>query len=86
MDLNWKSGNGIHRVILATDGDFNVGVTGEGDLVRMVQEKAQSGISLTMLGFGVGNYKDSTLEKLADKGHGNYAYIDTFQEAKRVFV
>ncbi len=78
--------NGINRVILATDGDFNVGVTNEGDLVRMVQEKATSGISLTVLGFGVGNYKDSTLEKLADKGHGNYAYIDTFSEAKRVLV
>jgi Ca-activated chloride channel family protein len=77
---------GINRVILATDGDFNVGVTNEGDLIRLIQEKASSGVSLTVLGFGVGNYKDSTLEKLADKGHGNYAYIDTFQEAKRVLV
>jgi len=78
--------DGVNRVILATDGDFNVGVTSEGALVRMVQEKAGSGISLTVLGFGIGNYKDSTLEKLADKGHGNYAYIDSFQEAKRVLV
>jgi len=78
--------DGVNRVILATDGDFNVGVTSEGDLVRMVQEKAKSGISLTVLGYGIGNYKDSTLEKLADKGNGNYAYIDTFREAKRVLV
>lgn len=78
--------NGINRVILATDGDFNVGVTSEGDLVRMVQQKAASGISLTVLGFGIGNYKDSMLEKLADKGHGNYAYVDNFREAKRVLV
>jgi Ca-activated chloride channel family protein len=78
--------NGVNRVILATDGDFNVGVTNEGDLVRLIQDKASSGVSLTVLGFGIGNYKDSTLEKLADKGHGNYAYIDNFQEAKRVLV
>jgi Ca-activated chloride channel family protein len=77
---------GINRVILATDGDFNVGVTNEGDLVRLVQQKAQSGVFLTVLGYGIGNYKDSTLEKLADKGHGNYAYIDTINEAKRVLV
>jgi Ca-activated chloride channel family protein len=78
--------NGVNRVILATDGDFNVGVTNEGDLVRLIQDKASSRVSLTVLGFGIGNYKDSTLEKLADKGHGNYAYIDNFQEAKRVLV
>ena len=77
---------GINRVILATDGDFNVGITNQGDLVRLIQKQAQSGVFLTVLGFGVGNYKDSTLEKLADKGHDNYAYIDTFNEAKRVLV
>jgi Ca-activated chloride channel family protein len=77
---------GINRVILATDGDFNVGVTNEGDLVRLVQKQAKSGVFLTVLGYGIGNYKDSTLEKLADKGHGNYAYIDSFSEAKRVLV
>jgi Ca-activated chloride channel family protein len=77
---------GINRVILATDGDFNVGVTSPGDLVRLIQQKAESGVSLTVLGFGFGNYKDSTLEKLADKGHGNYAYIDSIHEAKRVLV
>jgi Ca-activated chloride channel family protein len=77
---------GINRVILATDGDFNVGITNESDLVRLVQQQAQSGVFLTVLGFGIGNYKDSTLEKLADKGHGNYAYIDTIAEAKRALV
>jgi Ca-activated chloride channel homolog len=77
---------GINRVILATDGDFNVGVTSEGELVRLIQEKAASGVFLTVLGYGMGNYNDSTLEKLADKGHGNYAYIDTVAEAKRVLV
>jgi Ca-activated chloride channel homolog len=78
--------DGINRVILATDGDFNVGITNEGDLIRLIQKRAESGISLSVLGFGIGNYKDSTMEKLADKGHGNYAYIDTFNEAKKVLV
>jgi Ca-activated chloride channel family protein len=77
---------GINRVVLATDGDFNVGITSEGDLVRLIQQQAKSGVFLTVLGFGTGNYKDSTLEKLADKGHGNYAYVDTINEAKRVLV
>lgn len=77
---------GVNRVILATDGDFNIGVTNQGDLVRMIEEKAKSGVFLTVLGFGMGNYKDSTLEKLANKGNGNYAYIDTFKEARKVFV
>ncbi|HTL68247.1 MAG TPA: VWA domain-containing protein, partial [Lacunisphaera sp.] len=77
---------GVNRVILATDGDFNVGVTSEGDLVRLVQEKAKSGVFLTVLGFGMGNIKDATLELLADKGNGNYAYIDTLAEAKKSLV
>jgi Ca-activated chloride channel homolog len=77
---------GINRVILATDGDFNVGITNQGDLVRLIQRQAQSNVFLTVLGFGIGNYKDSTLEKLADKGHGNYAYIDNFNEAKKVLM
>lgn len=77
---------GINRVILATDGDFNVGVTDQGSLVRLVEEKAESGVFLTVLGFGMGNFKDSTLEKLADKGNGNYAYIDTRSEARKVLV
>ena len=77
---------GVNRVILATDGDFNVGVTNQGDLSRLIEEKAKSGIYLSALGFGMGNYKDSTLEMLARKGHGNYAYIDQLNEAKKVFV
>ncbi|MCH8017350.1 MAG: DUF3520 domain-containing protein, partial [Acidobacteria bacterium] len=77
---------GINRVILATDGDFNVGTTNQGDLTRLIEENAKSGVFLTVLGFGMGNYKDSTLEKLADKGNGNYAYIDNINEARKVLV
>ena len=77
---------GVNRVILATDGDWNVGVTNDGDLVRLVEEKARSGVFLTVLGFGMGNLKDSMLEQLADKGNGNYAYIDTLAEAKKTLV
>ncbi|RPI58076.1 MAG: DUF3520 domain-containing protein, partial [Lysobacterales bacterium] len=76
----------INRVILATDGDFNVGVTNQGDLIRLIEEERKAGVFLTVLGFGMGNYKDSTLEKLADKGNGNYAYIDTISEARKVLV
>jgi Ca-activated chloride channel homolog len=77
---------GVNRVILATDGDFNVGITNRGDLTRLIEEKAKSGIFLSALGFGMGNYKDSTLELLGKKGHGNYSYIDTLNEAKKVLV
>jgi Ca-activated chloride channel homolog len=77
---------GTNRVVLATDGDFNVGVTSEGELVRLIQEKAKSGVFLTALGFGTGNLKDATLEKLADRGNGNYAYIDGPAEARKVLV
>lgn len=77
---------GVNRVILATDGDFNVGITNRGDLTRLIEDKAKSGIFLSALGFGMGNYKDSTLELLATKGRGNYAYIDTLNEAKKVLV
>lgn len=77
---------GANRVILATDGDFNVGTTSEGDLIRLIEEKAKSKIFLTVLGFGSGNYKDAMMEKLADKGNGNYAYIDSLQEAKKALV
>jgi Ca-activated chloride channel family protein len=77
---------GVNRIILCTDGDFNVGVTNQRDLVRLIEEKAQSGVALTVLGFGMGNYKDSTMEKLADKGHGNYAYIDNLDEARKTLV
>jgi Ca-activated chloride channel family protein len=82
---NFISG-GVNRVILATDGDFNVGVTNQGELVRLIEEKAKSGVFLTTLGFGMGNLKDSTLEKLADHGNGNYAYIDGLTEARKVLV
>lgn len=77
---------GINRVILCTDGDFNVGVTSESDLVRLVGEKAKSGVFLTVLGFGMGNLKDATLEQLADKGNGNYGYIDSKREAEKLLV
>jgi Ca-activated chloride channel family protein len=75
-----------NRVIIATDGDFNVGPSSDSELVRMIEEKREEGIFLTVLGFGMGNYKDSRMEKLADKGNGNYAYIDNILEAKKVFV
>ena len=77
---------GNNRVILASDGDFNVGVTTRGELTRLIEEKRQSGIYLTVLGFGMGNYHDDTMEVLADKGNGNYAYIDSLLEAKKVMV
>ncbi|GAE90450.1 vWA domain-containing protein [Acetivibrio straminisolvens] len=79
-----KSGN--NRVILATDGDFNVGVSSEAELVRLIEKKRNEGIFLTVLGFGTGNYKDSKMESLADKGNGNYAYIDNIAEARKVLV
>jgi Ca-activated chloride channel family protein len=77
---------GVNRVILATDGDFNVGITSRGELIRLIEEKANSGVFLTVLGFGVGNINDSTLEQLADHGNGNYAYIDGLWEARKVLV
>ena len=79
-----KEGN--NRVILATDGDFNVGTSSDAELQRMIEEKRKSGVYLSVLGFGMGNYKDNKMETLADKGNGNYAYIDNFQEAQKVFV
>ncbi|WP_051309186.1 vWA domain-containing protein [Desulfogranum japonicum] len=75
-----------NRVILASDGDFNVGVTSRGELQKLVEEERKSGIYLTVLGFGMGNYHDDTMEILADKGNGNYAYIDSLLEAKKVMV
>jgi Ca-activated chloride channel family protein len=77
---------GVNRVVLATDGDFNVGITSHGDLSRLIEEKRKSGVSLSVLGFGMGNLKDSTMEMLADKGNGNYAYVDTLEEARKVLV
>lgn len=79
-----KDGN--NRVILATDGDFNVGVSSNDDLEKLVENKRKSGIFLSVLGFGMGNYKDSKMETLSDKGNGNYAYIDNLLEAEKVFV
>ncbi|WP_299436168.1 von Willebrand factor type A domain-containing protein [uncultured Aquimarina sp.] len=76
--------NGNNRVILATDGDFNVGMSSDKDMKTLIEEKRKSGVFLTCLGFGMHNYKDSKLETLADKGNGNHAYIDTMQEAQRV--
>jgi Ca-activated chloride channel family protein len=78
--------DGINRVILATDGDFNVGVTSQGELIRLIEEKRERGIFLSVLGVGTGNLKDSTMEKLADSGNGNYSYIDTLAEARKVLV
>ncbi len=77
---------GNNRIILASDGDFNVGVTSRGELQKLIEEKKASGIYLTVLGFGMGNYHDDTMEVLADKGNGNYAYIDNLMEAKKVLV
>jgi Ca-activated chloride channel homolog len=77
---------GVNRVIMASDGDFNVGTTSRGSLVELIEQKAKSGVFLSVLGFGMGNLKDATMENLADKGNGNYAYIDTFHEAKKVLV
>ena len=76
---------GVNRVILATDGDFNIGITNQNDLVRLIEDKAKSGVFLTVLGFG-NNFKDSLLVKLADRGHGNYAFIDGLNEARKVLV
>lgn len=77
--------NGNNRVILATDGDFNVGPSSDSDMKTLIEEKRKSGVFLSVLGFGYGNYKDSKLEILADKGNGNHAYIDNMQEAQKVF-
>ena len=77
---------GVNRVILATDGDFNVGVTSQGELIRLIEEKAKSGVFLSVLGVGDDNLKDSMMQKLADKGNGNYAYLDSLDEARKVLV
>ncbi|HTO04837.1 MAG TPA: YfbK domain-containing protein, partial [Opitutus sp.] len=77
---------GVNRVILCTDGDFNVGVSDEGGLVRLIEEKAHSGVFLTVLGFGMGNLKDSTMQQLADRGNGTYGYVDSRREAEKLLV
>ena len=73
-------------MILCTDGDFNVGPSSDADLVEIIENERKSGVFLTVLGYGMGNYKDSKMEKLADKGNGNHAYIDNAKEAKKVLV
>ncbi|MDY0142454.1 MAG: von Willebrand factor type A domain-containing protein [Bacteroidales bacterium] len=78
-----KGGN--NRVILATDGDFNIGASSDGEMERLIEKKRDLGIYLTVLGFGMGNYKDSKMEKLSNKGNGNYAYIDNIMEANKIF-
>jgi len=78
--------NGINRVIIATDGDFNVGTTNFEQLKELAERKRDSGVSLTTLGFGSGNYNDALMEQLADAGNGNYAYIDTLKEANKVLI
>ncbi|HEY9048080.1 MAG TPA: von Willebrand factor type A domain-containing protein [Ohtaekwangia sp.] len=77
---------GNNRVILATDGDFNIGESSNAAMERLIEEKRKDGIFLTVLGYGMGNYKDSKMETLADKGNGNYAYIDNITEARKVLV
>jgi Ca-activated chloride channel family protein len=79
-----KEGN--NRVILATDGDFNVGVSSEDELVRLIEDERKSGVFLSVLGYGMGNYKDSKMQQLADKGNGNHSYIDNLNEARKVLV
>jgi Ca-activated chloride channel family protein len=82
---HFKQG-GNNRVILATDGDFNIGESSNASMERLIEEKRKDGVFLTVLGFGMGNYKDSRMETLADKGNGNYAYIDNITEARKVLV
>ena len=73
-------------MILATDGDFNIGSSSTGDLVRLIEEQRQGGVYLTLCGFGMGNYKDGRLEQISNAGNGNYFYIDNVAEAEKVFV
>ena len=77
---------GNNRVILCTDGDFNVGISSDASLESLIEKKRESGVFLTVLGFGTGNYQDAKMQKLADKGNGNHAYIDQLSEAKKVLV
>ncbi len=79
-----KEGN--NRIILATDGDFNVGSSSNAEMERLIEQKREDGVFMTVLGFGMGNYKDDKMEIIADKGNGNYAYIDNIQEARKVFI
>jgi Ca-activated chloride channel family protein len=82
---NFKPG-GVNRVVLATDGDFNVGITSDGELIRLVAEHAKSGIDLTVIGVGTDNLNDGMLEAITNQGNGNYYYLDTLAEARRIFL
>lgn len=82
---NFETG-GNNRVILATDGDFNVGTSSDDELVKLIEEKRKTGIFLSVLGFGMGNYQDTKMEKLSNHGNGNYAYIDNFKEAQKTLI
>jgi Ca-activated chloride channel family protein len=77
---------GNNRIILATDGDFNIGMSSNAEMERLIEKKREEGVFITVLGFGMGNYKDDKMEIIADKGNGNYAYIDNIQEARKVLV
>ena len=79
-----KEGN--NRVILATDGDFNVGISSDDELIRLIEKERRAGVFLSVLGYGMGNYKDSKMQQLADRGNGNHSYIDNINEAKKVLV
>ncbi len=84
--LKYFDPNGNNRIILATDGDFNVGASSDSEMIRLIEEKRNQGIFITVLGFGMGNYKDTKMESIADHGNGNYAYIDNLREAEKVLV
>ena len=92
IHLAYKTGkenfikNGNNRIILATDGDFNIGASSDDDLVRLIEQERKSGVYLSVLGYGMGNYKDNKMQQLADKGNGNHSYIDNINEAKKVLV
>ena len=77
---------GVNRVILCSDGDFNVGTTSPGELVRLTEENAKSGVYLTVLGFGIGNHNDALLEQISNKANGNYFFVDNESEARKVLV
>src|SRR6185369_8175305 len=78
--------DGVNRVILATDGDFNVGISNDDELQKLIEEKRKDDIELSVIGVGDGNRKDATMELLADKGNGNYSFVDNLLEARKVFV
>jgi Ca-activated chloride channel family protein len=92
VELSYKTARehfergGYNRVILATDGDFNVGPSSDAAMERLIESKRAEGTYLTILGYGTGNYQDSKMEQLADKGNGNYAYLDDIMEAQKVLV